>query len=149
MSNTQKQWFAFLSCLFLFISGCYEFADTENRTTSGSDREQRVLMILVWVRLIASGTARLARKAKRSVRVTLGTSSWQPRYSTSVCSKLMCVFVSLLKSADKKCIGFLTKIKKILETVCHNCGKIKAKTVSHPCRDGKSCYGCFADLHSG
>ncbi|CAL5866804.1 DNA-directed RNA polymerase II subunit RPB1 [Penicillium psychrofluorescens] len=25
-------------------------------------------------------------------------------------------------------IGFLTKIKKLLETVCHNCGKIKANT---------------------
>jgi DNA-directed RNA polymerase II subunit RPB1 len=35
-------------------------------------------------------------------------------------------------------IGFLSKIKKLLETVCHNCGKIKANTVSHPCWDGKS-----------
>lgn len=35
-------------------------------------------------------------------------------------------------------LGFLTKIKKLLETVCHNCGKIKANTVSHPLRDGKS-----------
>jgi DNA-directed RNA polymerase II subunit RPB1 len=35
-------------------------------------------------------------------------------------------------------IGFLTKIKKLLETVCHNCGKIKANTVSHPSWDGKS-----------
>lgn len=34
--------------------------------------------------------------------------------------------------------GFLTKIKKLLETVCHNCGKIKANTVSHLYRDGKS-----------
>lgn len=29
-------------------------------------------------------------------------------------------------------LGFLTKVKKLLETVCHNCGKIKADTVSHP-----------------
>jgi DNA-directed RNA polymerase II subunit RPB1 len=29
-------------------------------------------------------------------------------------------------------IGFLTKTKKLLETVCHNCGKIKADSVSHP-----------------
>jgi len=34
--------------------------------------------------------------------------------------------------------GFLNKIKKLLETVCHNCGKIKANTVSHPSWDGKS-----------
>lgn len=33
-------------------------------------------------------------------------------------------------------LGFLTKIKKLLETVCHNCGKIKANTVSHPYWDG-------------
>lgn len=26
--------------------------------------------------------------------------------------------------------GFMTKVKKILETVCHNCGKIKALDVS-------------------
>lgn len=26
--------------------------------------------------------------------------------------------------------GFITKIKKILESVCHNCGKIKADEVS-------------------
>ena len=29
--------------------------------------------------------------------------------------------------------GFMTKVKKILETVCHNCGKIKATDVSLPC----------------
>ena len=30
-------------------------------------------------------------------------------------------------------LGFMTKIKKLLETVCHNCGKIKLDEVSHPC----------------
>lgn len=39
-------------------------------------------------------------------------------------------------------VGFLTKIKKLLETVCHNCGKIKANTVSHPFWDGKSNVAC-------
>lgn len=29
--------------------------------------------------------------------------------------------------------GFITKIKKLLETVCHNCGKILVDEVSHPC----------------
>ena len=28
--------------------------------------------------------------------------------------------------------GFMTKIKKLLETVCHNCGKILVDEVSHP-----------------
>ena len=28
-------------------------------------------------------------------------------------------------------IGFITKIKKLLETVCHNCGKILVDEVSH------------------
>ena len=28
--------------------------------------------------------------------------------------------------------GFITKIKKLLETVCHNCGKIKVDEVSYP-----------------
>jgi hypothetical protein len=31
--------------------------------------------------------------------------------------------------------GFVVKIKKILETVCHNCGLILADYVSLPCED--------------
>lgn len=34
--------------------------------------------------------------------------------------------------------GFMTKIKKLLETICHNCGKILVDEVSHPSRDGRS-----------
>lgn len=30
------------------------------------------------------------------------------------------------------CVGFLGKIKKVLETVCHNCGKILVDEVSQP-----------------
>lgn len=41
--------------------------------------------------------------------------------------------------------GFMTKIKKLLETVCHNCGKILVDEVSHPSRDGRSCPVYFAD----
>ena len=41
--------------------------------------------------------------------------------------------------------GFMTKIKKLLETVCHNCGKILVDEVSHPLRDGRSCHVYFAD----
>jgi DNA-directed RNA polymerase beta' subunit len=29
-------------------------------------------------------------------------------------------------------VGFMTKIKKVLETVCFNCGKIKLDEVRHP-----------------
>ena len=29
-------------------------------------------------------------------------------------------------------LGFITKIKKLLETVCHNCGKIKVDEVCYP-----------------
>ena len=28
--------------------------------------------------------------------------------------------------------GFMSQIKKVLEIVCHNCGKILADEVSHP-----------------
>ena len=30
-------------------------------------------------------------------------------------------------------LGFISKIKKLLEMVCHNCGKILVDDVSHPC----------------
>jgi hypothetical protein len=32
-------------------------------------------------------------------------------------------------------IGYVVKIKKILESVCHNCGLILADYVSLPCED--------------
>ena len=32
--------------------------------------------------------------------------------------------------------GFMTKIKKLLETVCHNCGKILVDEVSRPTNRG-------------
>jgi len=35
----------------------------------------------------------------------------------------------------------MTKIKKLLETVCHNCGKILADEVSRPSTDGQSVSG--------
>lgn len=35
-------------------------------------------------------------------------------------------------------VGFMTKIKKLLETVCHNCGKILVDEVSHPSWDDGS-----------
>ena len=39
----------------------------------------------------------------------------------------------------------MTKIKKILETVCHNCGKILVDEVSHPAQDGRFSLLILAD----
>lgn len=36
--------------------------------------------------------------------------------------------------------GFITKIKKLLETVCHNCGKVLVDEVSHSLRDDRVLY---------
>ena len=43
-------------------------------------------------------------------------------------------------------LGFMTKIKKLLETVCHNCGKIKLDEVSHPCWMANLCSIRVADV---
>ena len=40
----------------------------------------------------------------------------------------------------------MTKIKKLLETVCHNCGKILVDEVSHPSWDGRSPLEPYANL---
>lgn len=39
----------------------------------------------------------------------------------------------------------MTKIKKLLETVCHNCGKILVDEVSRRLADGRSCPVYVAD----
>lgn len=62
------------------------------------------------------------------------TSSCARQFSTSVRGSLISECGEML--TIRLVAGFLTKIKKLLETVCHNCGKIKANTVSHPFRDG-------------
>ena len=46
----------------------------------------------------------------------------------------------------KQTPGFMTKIKKLLETVCHNCGKILVDEVSRPLRDGGSHSAYVADV---
>lgn len=105
-------------------------------------------MIRAWERSTVSGTARPARKARKNVLDTLVISSWQPLSFTSVCRisyylTRKFLFVLLLTRTR---LGFLTKVKKLLETVCHNCGKIKANTVSHPLWDGKSYMAICADI---
>lgn len=74
---------------FFFLLMWLGTADTGNRTISGSDHEQRVLTILVWVPSIASGIARPVRKAKRNARAILGTLSWQHRFSILVCEQIL------------------------------------------------------------
>lgn len=81
------------------------------------------------------------RLVKRDLKNALGT---------LVTLNLLAQFITLVRVVSRQAStnppiltfhptsGFLTKIKKLLETVCHNCGKIKANTVSHPYRDGKS-----------
>jgi len=70
-------------------------------------------------------------------------------------SSLPCLFFMLVCDANSSSVsqlaytnvisGFMTKIKKILETVCHNCGKILVDEVSHPQWDGRCWVVCLAD----
>lgn len=48
------------------------------------------------------------------------------------------IFPAPHQRVANKCLGFMTKIKKLLETVCHNCGKILVDEVSHPRWDGRT-----------
>jgi len=68
---------------------------------------------------------RRVRRTFRSALVTLVTSSWQFLSSTSVC-KFFTLTLDLILTGS----GFVVKIKKILETICHNCGLVLADYVS-------------------
>ena len=70
----------------------------------------------------------------QNVRDILDILNSQYLFTTSVCGNEK---LYALGSTDKM-PGFMTKIKKLLETVCHNCGKILVDEVSHPSRDGRS-----------
>jgi len=84
-------------------------------------------MILNWDPLIVHSCARPVVKICRSVRDILAILSLQCLFSTLVCTSTAgeagC-------PADPK--GFLTKIKKLLEMVCHNCGKLLVGEVGSP-----------------
>jgi hypothetical protein len=73
-----------------------------------------------------------AKRACRNVLDTLVTLSLQRLSFMLVCSG------SMNHSLDNTLmmIGFMTKIKKLLETVCFNCGKILLDEVSHPYNGG-------------
>ena len=71
-----------------------------------------------------------------SVLGILGISSLPHPFSMLV-SNSSSVLSWALRVAHRA-IGFMTKIKKLLETVCHNCGKILVDEVSHPSRGDRS-----------
>jgi hypothetical protein len=49
----------------------------------------------------------------------------------SLFSMLVCVRINL-DSPSAYVLGFIRKIQKLLESVCHNCGKILVDEVCHP-----------------
>lgn len=120
-----------------------------HRMNNANDPERKELTIHASVPSTASTTAKLAKKAPRNALDTLVTLSWQLPSSILVWHINGVPWVhdeSHVLIFSPPPLGFLTKIKKLLETVCHNCGKIKANQVSRPSRDGKSCMApCFAD----
>ncbi len=54
-----------------------------------------------------------------------------PVFHVGMCCPIQCARISH-PAYSGAVSGFMTKIKKILETVCHNCGKILVDEVSHP-----------------
>jgi DNA-directed RNA polymerase II subunit RPB1 len=82
-----------------------------------------------WVPLIATSNARRAVRGCRSVLVISATSSLPDPSSTLVCPSVHrgCALPLIVFSPPK---GFIVKVKKILESICVNCGKLKADLVS-------------------
>lgn len=105
-----------------------------NRMTKGSVLVKKASTTLDSELSIETGDVQPVRRVSTIVQATLVTSNYQPPSSILVCAQSNVI----LGRRTNIVIGFLTKIKKLLETVCHNCGKIKANTVSHPFWDGKS-----------
>jgi len=64
-----------------------------------------------------------------SVLGTLGTLSLRRQSFISVCTTSP---LESRKAPANLRAGFMTKIKKLLEMVCHNCGKILVDEVGHP-----------------
>lgn len=95
-------------------------------------------MTPVLVQLTVNTTVRLVKKDQKNALGILVTLNLLVQSSTLVRDVLPMPLSFPLMLTFRLNSGFLTKIKKLLETVCHNCGKIKANTVSHPYRDGKS-----------
>jgi DNA-directed RNA polymerase II subunit RPB1 len=65
----------------------------------------------------------------RNVQVILAILSWQNQCFTLVSTVV--VFFSVLVFLISV-LGFIVEVKKILECISLNCGKLKADVVSHP-----------------
>jgi hypothetical protein len=79
-----------------------------------------------WAPSIVTSSARRAARECRSVLVTSVTSS-----SRGLCFILVSHHIHLILTLlSDHSIGFITKVKKILECICVNCGKLKADIVS-------------------
>jgi len=85
-----------------------------------------VLWILGWVPLTGISSAKHVVREWRSARGILGILSWRGPSFILVrpCASL------LFKRRVYLVSGFIVKVKKILECICVNCGKLKADIVS-------------------
>lgn len=82
-----------------------------------------------WEPSTVTSSVRLAEREWLNALVTLVTLSWHDQCSIQV--RLLCS--SRLELSLKRSLhyaGFIVKVKKILESVCVNCGKLKADIVS-------------------
>jgi hypothetical protein len=87
--------------------------------------------IPAWVPSTGISSVKLVAKECRSVRVILAILSWRDLFSILVrafpCGISSNGLTKLLFPLRK---GFIVKVKKILESICVNCGKLKADIVS-------------------
>ena len=99
------------------------------------------LWIPEWGPSIEISNARHAGKGWQNVPGTLDILNWHDPCFTLVC----CFKLGSVTHAQLFFSGFLTKVKKILECVCVNCGRLKADTVS----GSSPIFHCsFRTLHS-
>lgn len=91
------------------------------------NRKLEVLWTPEWVLLTEISSVKLVERVCQSVLVTLGISNWRALFSIRV-SILMC---AILSPCIHLHLGFIVKVKKILECICVNCGRLKADSVSY------------------
>jgi hypothetical protein len=95
------------------------------------NRRLGVSWIPAWVPSTATSSARPVVRVCRSVLDTLAISSWRVPCFTPVSHYTILGYAPYSRhSLDNS--GFIVKVKKILECICVNCGKLKADIVSLP-----------------
>lgn len=82
-----------------------------------------------WAPLTGISSVKLVVKGCRSVRAILVILSWQDLSSILV-RAVQCDTIRSLTDVAHPPKGFIVKVKKILESICVNCGKLKADIVS-------------------